>query len=408
MEFRRTKLANGLQIIGEVNPSALSAAVGFFVRAGARDEADEINGVSHFLEHMLFKGTDEITALEVNEKFDRMGAKFNAFTSEENTVYYAAVLPEYLMEVTQLWCRLLRPALREEDFNIEKNVIKEEIAMYQDLPHFDVMDRARHLYFGEHPCNRSVSGTTEGIDALTVVQMRDYFRSRYAPNNIVLACSGNFNFDELVSLAEKMCGPWQSQDVGRQISDWPGRNVRERFEKANLNREHICLLSPAVSAQDKRKFAAMLLGTVVGDSVGSLYFWELVDTAIAEAAAMQFDSMDGVGAFYSYISCSPERYEQVMDKVRGILNNLPGLIKPQDIEKAKNKVLSALTIKNERPMGRLVDLGFDWTYLKKYVPIQDEIDDIRAVKAGDVMDMVSEFRPGVFTEYSLGPPKQAK
>jgi len=406
MEFRQKKLANGLQVIGEVNPDALSAAVGFFVRAGARDETDEINGVSHFLEHMLFKGTEEISALEVNTLFDSKGAKFNAFTSEENTVYYAAVLPEYLMEVTELWCKLLRPALREEDFNVEKNVIKEEIAMYQDLPHFDVMDRAKNLYFGGHPCGKSVLGSVGSVDGLTAGQMRQYFQSRYAPNNMVLACAGNFDFDELASLADKMCGQWNAYEVGRKLADWKGRDVKERLEKPNLNREHICLLSAAVSAQDERKFAAMLLATVVGDSVGSLYFWELVDTAIAETASMQFDSMDGVGAFYSYISCSPERYEQVMDKVRGILNNLTDLIKEEDIEKARNKVLSALTIKNERPMGRLVDLGFDWTYLKRYVPIQDEIEQIRAVSGSDVMSLVGEFRPGLFTEFSLGPPRK--
>jgi predicted Zn-dependent peptidase len=115
--------------------------------------------------------------------------------------------------------------------------------------------------------------------------------------------------------------------------------------------------------------------------------------------------MDGVGAFYSYISCDPTRAGEVMEIVRRILNNLPDLVKEEDIEKAKNKVLSALTIKNERPMGRLVDLGFDWTYLRKYVPIQEEIEDIRAVKGSDVMDIVGEFKPGVFTEFSLGPGK---
>jgi predicted Zn-dependent peptidase len=405
MEFRQSKLANGLQIIGEVNPDALSAAVGFFVRTGARDETMEINGVSHFLEHMLFKGTDEISALEVNEQFDRTGAKFNAFTSEENTVYYAAVLPEYLMEVTELWCKLLRPALRDEDFNIEKNVIKEEIAMYQDLPQFDVMDRARHLYFGDHPCGKSVLGSVASIDALTAIQMREYFQRRYAPNNMVLACSGNFDFDKLAGLVEKMCGGWQSYEVGRKLGDWKGNTAKQRLEKASVSREHICLLSPAVSAQDERKFAAMLLATVVGDSVGSLYFWELVDTAIAEAAVMQFDSMDGVGAFYSYICCGQERAGEVMEKVRGILGNLPNLIKEEDIEKARNKVLSALTIKNERPMGRLVDLGFDWTYLRKYVPIQDEIEEIKAVKGSDVMEIVGQCRPDVFAEFVLGPGK---
>ena len=103
MEFKHTTLSNGLTIVGEVNKAAQSAAIGFFVRTGSRDETDAISGVSHFLEHMMFKGTAELTALEVNEAFDRTGAKFNAFTSEENTVYYAAVLPEYLAEVTELW-----------------------------------------------------------------------------------------------------------------------------------------------------------------------------------------------------------------------------------------------------------------------------------------------------------------
>ena len=127
MEFKKKKLDNGLVLVGEVNRSAKSAAVGFFVKTGSRDETRQINGVSHYLEHMLFKGTDKLSALEVNEAFDMTGAQFNAFTSEENTVFYAAILPEYLIEVTQLWIELMRPALRDEDFEIEKDVIKEEI-----------------------------------------------------------------------------------------------------------------------------------------------------------------------------------------------------------------------------------------------------------------------------------------
>ena len=155
MEFKKKKLANGLSLIGEINKSAKSAAVGFFVRTGSRDESKQINGVSHFLEHMLFKGTEKLSAFEVNKAFDRTGAQFNATTGEENTVFYAAVLAEYLIEVTELWAKLMRPALRDEDFNIEKNVIKEEIAMYKDLPSFDVMDRCRNLHFDGHPCSKS-------------------------------------------------------------------------------------------------------------------------------------------------------------------------------------------------------------------------------------------------------------
>ena len=166
MEFKQKRLTNGLDIIGEVNMSAKSAAVGFFVRTGSRDEAPQINGVSHFLEHMLFKGTEKLNAFEVNKAFDGTGAQFNAFTSEENTVFYAAVLPEYVIEVTKLWIELMRPALRDEDFNIEKNVIKEEIAMYKDTPSFDVIDRCRSLHFDSHPCGNSVLGSEKSIESL--------------------------------------------------------------------------------------------------------------------------------------------------------------------------------------------------------------------------------------------------
>jgi predicted Zn-dependent peptidase len=405
MEFRQARLANGLQIVGEVNPAAVSAAVGFFVRTGSRDETAEINGVSHFLEHMLFKGTEEISALEVNERFDRTGAMFNAFTGEENTVYYAAVLPEYLMEVTELWCSLMRPALRQEDFAVEKNVIREEIAMYDDLPHYDVLERAKGLYFGDHPCGRAVLGTAASIDSLSAGQMRAYFERRYAPNNMTLACAGNFDFDAIVELADKMCGGWEARDVDRQITDWKGNPAARRHEKANLNREHICLVSPALPAQDERRFGAALLALAVGDSVGSLYFWQLIDTAMAETATMRFDPMDGVGAFYTYICCSPQRRDEVMDKVRWILGNLPDLVRDEDIDKARNKALSALTIKNERPMGRLLDLGFDWTYLRRYIPVQEQIEQIKAVRGSGIIEMVSHLRPDTFAEYSLGPKK---
>jgi len=338
MEFKSEKLENGLVIIGEINKSAKSTAVGFFVRTGSRDETEQINGVSHFLEHMLFKGTDKLSALEVNEAFDRTGAQFNAFTSEENTVYYAAVLPEYLAEVTGLWTQLMRPALRDEDFNIEKNVIKEEIAMYKDLPTFDAMERCRTLHFDGHPCGNSVLGSEESIDNLTAEQMREYFARRYAPNNIVLACAGNFEWDQIRSLATNSCSSWQQQTVERKLSHSEGSRKKLRLAKANLAREHICLMSAGVSAQDPRRFAASLLGMIVGDDVGSRFFWELVDKALAEAASMQFGGMDGTGAFCSYIRCGSDNVTKVIDIVRGIFDDLArNGVSEDELTKAKNK-----------------------------------------------------------------------
>jgi predicted Zn-dependent peptidase len=403
MEFKKKILENGLVIIGEVNKSAKSAAVGFFVKTGSRDESREINGVSHFLEHMLFKGTEKLSAFEVSEAFDRTGAQFNAFTSEENTVYYAAMLPEYLAKVTELWIELMRPALRDDDFNIEKNVIKEEIAMYKDLPSYDVLDRCRNLHFEEHPCGNSVLGSGICIDNLTAEQMKDYFASRYAPNNMV-AVVGNHNWEQICSIAEVSCGKWEKQGTGRKLEHHGGSRKKKRVDKPNLAREHICLMSPGVSAQDGRRFAASLLAIVVGDNVGSRYYWELVDKALAEAATMQFGAMDGTGTFYSYMRCSSEQVAKVLDIVRSIFSSLSESgISEDELRKAKNKVLSALVIKNEVPMGRLVDLGFNWVYLRQYRTVEDDINAIKAVTVGDVNSLMEQFNLGDFTQFSIGP-----
>lgn len=408
MEFKKKILTNGLAIIGEINKSAKSAAVGFFVKTGSRDETEQINGVSHFLEHMLFKGTEKLSAFEVNEAFDRTGAQFNAFTSEENTVFYAAVLPEYLIEVTELWTKLMRPALRDEDFNIEKNVIKEEIAMYKDLPSFDVMDKCKNLHFDGHPCGNSVLGSEKSIDDLTAEQMRSYFANRYAPNNMILACSGNFDWDQICSTAEALCNKWQKQTTSRKLEHYKGSQKKERVEKSNLAREHICLMSPAVSAQDSRRFAASLLAAIVGDDVGSRFFWGLVDKALAEVATIQFGPMDGTGVFASYIRCSSENVGEVLDTIKGIFQNLSEKgITEDELEKAKNKILSALVIKNELPMGRLVDLGFNWIYSEEYRTIKDDISAIKTVVLDDVNSLIEQFNPGDFTQLSIGPSKSS-
>lgn len=406
MEFKKKILDNGLTIIGEMNPSAQSVAIGFFVKTGARDESQDVSGVSHFLEHMLFKGTEELSALQVNEAFDRTGAKFNAFTSEENTVYYAAVLPEYLTDVTQLWCKLMRPSLRDDDFNLEKNVIKEEIAMYKDMPNFDVMDKCRALHFDGHPCGNSVLGSDSSIDQLQATQMREYFNRRYAPNNITVTCCGQFDFAQLCEIVEANCADWTAAEDDRETTFFDGTNQTKKETKATLVREHICLMTKAVSFQDKRSYAGGLLSIILGDDVGSRFFWALVDTALAEAASMHFEAMDGTGAFYTYIRTGAETADKVMNIVRDLFADIEkNGISEDELLKAKNKILSTVTIKNEVPMGRLIDLGFNWTYLKEYRPIAKEIELIKAVTLNDICSLINELKLSEFTQLSLSPDK---
>src|SRR3954447_20900488 len=161
MAFHHATLPNGLTILGEISPAARSASLGFFVRTGSRDETAVESGVSHFLEHMVFKGTPRRSALDVNRDFSRIGADNNAFTSEENTVFHACFLPEYLPPVVDLLADILRPSLRGEDFDMEKNVILEEIGMYEDQPMWSAYDHARKLHFGDHRLGNSVLGSNQ-------------------------------------------------------------------------------------------------------------------------------------------------------------------------------------------------------------------------------------------------------
>jgi predicted Zn-dependent peptidase len=161
MPFLHERLPNGLDVIAETSAAAVSTSVGFFVATGSRDESDDVSGVSHFLEHMVFKGTPDISGDEINHRFDAMGASANAFTSEEDTVYYASVLPEQQHEAVELLAAMMRPALRDTDFDTEKLVILEEIRMYDDQPPFGADDRCRAAFFGRHPLARSVLGTVD-------------------------------------------------------------------------------------------------------------------------------------------------------------------------------------------------------------------------------------------------------
>src|SRR5262245_6911483 len=238
--FHSRLLSNGLQIIGETSPSARSVALGFFVRTGARDETVDVSGVTHFLEHMVFKGTPRRTALDVNRDFDNIGAHYNAFTSEENTVFYAAVLPEYLPQAVDILADILRPSLRVEDFDMEKNVIIEEIGMYEDEPMWSAYDNATRVHFAGHPLGKSILVCVESIRALQRDQMHTYFERRYVAPNITVVAAGNFDWPILQALVEKHCGGWENGQTGRKgVRPAHGSGAFEVLKKAKVTQEHV-------------------------------------------------------------------------------------------------------------------------------------------------------------------------
>jgi predicted Zn-dependent peptidase len=404
MEFKRHKLDNGLQIVAELNPSAKSAAVGLFIKTGARDEPDRYSGISHFLEHMIFKGTERLDAIAVNEAFDRTGAHFNAFTTEENTVYYAAVLPEYLEQVTALWIELMRPALRSGDLELERQVILQEIAMYKDQPDRQVLEQCRSLHYDGHPCGKIVIGTDKTVSSLTADQIRSYLQQRYVPNNMIVAFAGNLDWDRCCGLVEASCSQWQSADTDRQVGHFAGTMKSQWEDRDGLSCEHICLMHQAVSAHDQRRFMAALLASIVGDDTGSRYYWHLVDNATALSATMQYWPMDGTGALCSYLSCRKGMARKVLEVTEGIFEDLYTKgIGQQELERAKNKIISALVIRDEVPMGRLIDIAMNWLYLGQYRTIEQEVRDLRSVTVEDINRLIKELDLRRFTSYVLRP-----
>ncbi len=403
--FEHAVLPNGLTLIAETQPEAHTAAVGFFVKTGARDETPELMGVSHFLEHMMFKGTARRTADDVNREFDELGADYNAFTSHEQTVYYAHVLPEFLDRAVDLLGDMLRPSLRVEDFDMEKNVILEEIGMYDDRPEWRLQDALLEDFFGAHPLGHRVLGTTDTVTALTADQMRGYFEQRYSPDNIVVAAAGKVDFAKLSEQVAALCGGWSPTGASRDTAV-PAAAARARaVTDAKQSRHYLGMLCPGPSAQDPRRYAARVLADVLGDAEGSRLYWELVDPGLAEEADFSFMPQDGSGAFLAYASCDPQRAQAVEDALSRVLDQVAAKrdLRPDELERTVNKLATSATLQGERPAGRMHGLGTQWTYQGEYTPLDDELQRLRAVTVDDVASLLQDFSLAPRTVLRMGP-----
>lgn len=404
MSFQVETLPNGLEIVAECNPHALSAAVGFFVRTGARDEQPEVAGVSHFLEHMAFKGSDRRTADDVNREFDEIGAKYNAYTTEEHTVYYAAVLPEYLPTTIDLLADLLRPSLRVEDFDMEKKVILEEIGMYADSPMWLAYERAMRIHFADHPLGNSVLGSEESVGALTADAMRAYHRSRYSPSNVFVAAAGKIHWPQLVDLVKSKCEGWERVPTERLVKRAFQRGKNELMVRDAFVQQWTFLLASAPPADSKLRMAAEILANVMGDDSGSRFHWALVETGKVDSADFNYHEYEGVGSFIVSASCRPETTSENLATLRRLLDEVVrDGITEEELMQAKNKIGSRVVLAAERPQNRLSSLGYNWSYRKEYRSMVDDLHDLNAVTTKDVRELLDTYPPQKQTTLSLGP-----
>nr|WP_105316656.1 pitrilysin family protein [Thermus tenuipuniceus] len=402
--FREAELKNGLRVIAEVVPGARSVALGYFVRTGARDEAPEESGVSHFLEHMVFKGPEGMDALSVNLAFDRLGAQYNAFTSEEATVFYGAVLPEFAFPLLELFSRLMRPALRQEDFDTEKKVILEEIARYQDRPGFMAYDWARARFFQGHPLGNSVLGTVESITALTREAMAAYHGRRYLPGNMVLAATGKVDFEALVAEAERLTEDWPLGEAGRTYPPLsPSQGVEEHpYEKARAL--YLVGLFPGVSYQEEERFAAQVLAHLLGEEGSGRLHFALVDTGLAEAASFGHEEADRAGFFHAYVQADPTNKEAVLAVLQEELGRiaLEG-VGEEEVAKARTPLATGLVFAGETPMGRLFHLGMEYLYTGRYLSLSAVKERVSKVGAKEVNALLERgfLHQGLY--YLVGP-----
>ncbi len=408
MPFHSHKLPNGLQLIGETSPSARSVALGFFVRTGSRDETPEVSGVSHFLEHMMFKGTPRRTALDVNLDFDRIGASYNAYTSEENTVYYAAVLPEYLPKAVDILADILRPSLRQDDFDTEKKVILEEIKMYEDQPASVASENARRIYYATHPLGNSVLGTSASVGTLSRDQMHGYFSRRYAPTNIIVSAAGNFDWNAFVRLATEACAQWEAGEAGRgNRTEWSGAGGLHVLTRDSVQQEHVMFMAGGPPADSPLRYAADTLALAIGDDSGSRLYWALVDPGLAESADCSYYENDGSGCTYASYSCEPEEAEGNLAIVRQVLADVQkSSITADELHQAKSKIASRVVRGSERPMGRMQAIASAWSYTGEYRDVDTELKNFDAVTLKDIREHLDRYPIDRSTVIAFGPVKQ--
>ncbi|MEM1225749.1 MAG: pitrilysin family protein [Planctomycetota bacterium] len=396
-QFRHVTLPSGLRVVADIDTRGYSAAMGYFVRAGARDETDPESGLSHFLEHMMFKGTERRSAADVNRELDELGGQSNAFTSEEQTVYYASVIPKYQNRLVDLLSDMMSPSLRDEDFETERQVILEEIAKYEDQPPFGAFERSVEVYFGPRGLGRRVLGTVESIEAMTADAMRAYFHRRYRPENIVLAASGNVDFDALVRQVTSATQHWEERPVAAALPPDPsslpvGISQDVRLSAPDASQAYRVTIQPGLNMNQADRFAMRLLCSVVGDDGGSRLFWDLIDTGRAEVATLWSQEFTDTGGLFTYLVCGPDDLKSNQKLMNDVFRRVVDSgIEEKELEQAINKTVAGCIMQSERPSGRLFAMGSRWLFCNDRLSTDDLLAAYRSVTVDDVQRVAREY-----------------
>jgi len=412
MSVRRTVLPSGLRIVTEEVPSVRSAAIGIWVNVGSRDETPAVAGASHFLEHLLFKGTTRRTALEISATIEAVGGEMNAFTSKEYTCFYARVidtdLPMAIDVVSDLITSSIVSAL---DVDAERKVVLEEIAMRDDDPSDLVHDLYAETYYGDTHLGRPILGTIKSIKEMSRSSVFNYYKKKYLPQDLVVAVAGNIKHKRVVAMVEEALSRDNFLDVKGSPQIRPNTPVKTKpMQSVGLltrktEQAHMFYGMEGVARSDERRFAMGVLSSALGGGMSSRLFQEIREKrGLAYSVYAYAQQFAGSGQIGFYAGCNPTKAIEVVEIIREVLADVAeNGMSHEEIERAKGAVRGTLVLSQEDSASRMSRIGKNEIVYGQVMGFDDILKAIARVNPSDVREIASEYLTKSPTLALVGP-----
>jgi len=405
--YRKFVLENGLRVVTERIPTLKSVTIGIWVNVGSRDEARGDEGVSHFLEHMFFKGTRRRTAIQISREIDSLGGEMNAFTSRETTTFYVKVLDQQLEPALALLSDLFHHSRFDaKEVEKEKEVVLEEIRMVQDDPEDLVQELNTEQTLPNHPLGRSILGQSDAIRGVQRKRLITYIREHYHPLQTVVAVAGNVNVRRLQTLLEGSFGSFQ-REGGPHVHRWPPE-VSGGFylQRKPLEQAHLCLGLNGIPLGHKDRYAAHALNSVLGGSVSSRLFQEIREKrGLAYSIYSYLSCFSDSGTVSVYAATRPREAPRVIDLARRVLHRLRTVgVDRKELDRAKNQMKGSVMLSLESSQSRMSKLAKDELYQGRHSSLAEMIAAIDRVSCDQVLRLSRElFDPDRLSVTVLGP-----
>jgi predicted Zn-dependent peptidase len=403
--YRRTVLPNGLTVLTEPMDHIRTTALGVWINAGSRYEDEVQHGVSHFIEHVLFKGTAARSALEIAQAMDAIGGHLNAFTEKEHTCFYLRVLSGHLDEGLEvLGDMLLHPALDAEALERERQVILEEIKMYEDAPDDLVHDLFAATLWPGHPLGRSISGSQQSVGSLRREDVREFMAALYRPDAALVTAAGRVQHDEIVALVERVLRGWTGRSTPIPLGAPTPRRDTAILSK-EIEQVHLCLGVPALPQAHRDRYVLSVLDTALGGGMSSRLFQEIrEERGLAYSVTSYYAAYRDVGAFVIYAGTSPAASREVVQLILEGLSRAREGLSAEEVARAKESLKGNLMLDLETPGSRMTKLARSEQYFGRQITLDEIIADVDAVGCDDVRRVAEQLLlPDRLTLAAIGP-----